>query len=33
MMSAVRKIEAQRDRDPEVRAHLEAIERKLASSD
>jgi chromosomal replication initiator protein len=29
-MSAVRKIESQRDHDPEVRAHLEAIERKLA---
>jgi chromosomal replication initiator protein len=33
VMSAVRKIETQRDRDPEVRAHLEAIERKLASGD
>jgi chromosomal replication initiator protein len=33
VMSAVRKIECQRDRDPEVRAHLEAIERKLAGSD
>ncbi len=32
VMSAVRKIENQRDKDPEVRAHLEAIERKLASS-
>ncbi|MFO0613251.1 MAG: chromosomal replication initiator protein DnaA [Polyangiaceae bacterium] len=30
VMSAVRKIEAQRDTDPEVRAHLEALERKLA---
>jgi len=30
VMSAVRKIEAQRDADPQVRAHLEAIERKLA---
>jgi len=29
-MSAVRKIETQRDDDPELRAHLEAIERKLA---
>jgi chromosomal replication initiator protein len=33
VMSAVRKIEHQRDRDPEVRAHIEAIERKLASGD
>jgi chromosomal replication initiator protein len=31
VMSAVRKIEAQRDTDPEVRAHLEALERKLAN--
>jgi chromosomal replication initiator protein len=30
VMSAVRKIEAQRNSDPQVRAHLEAIERKLA---
>ena len=30
VMSAVRKIEAQRDTDPEVRAHLEALEKKLA---
>ena len=30
VMSAVRKIEAQRELDPEVRAHLEALERKLA---
>jgi chromosomal replication initiator protein len=30
VMSAVRKIESQRDTDPQVRAHLEAIERKLA---
>jgi chromosomal replication initiator protein len=30
VMSAVRKIEAQRDTDPQVRAHLEALERKLA---
>jgi chromosomal replication initiator protein len=29
-MSAVRKIEAQRDSDPQVRAHLEALERRLA---
>jgi chromosomal replication initiator protein len=29
-MSAVRKIESQRDLDPQVRAHLEALERKLA---
>lgn len=30
VMSAVRKIETQREDDPTVRAHLEAIERKLA---
>jgi chromosomal replication initiator protein len=30
VMSAVRKIEAQRDTDPQVRAHLEALERRLA---
>jgi chromosomal replication initiator protein len=30
VMSAVRKIESARDLDPEVRAHLEALERKLA---
>jgi chromosomal replication initiator protein len=30
VMSAVRKIEAQRDSDPQVRAHIEALERKLA---
>ena len=30
VMSAVRKIEAQRDTDPQVRAHIEALERKLA---
>lgn len=30
VMSAVRKIEAQRDVDPQVRAHLEALEKKLA---
>jgi len=30
VMSAVRKIETQREDDPMVRAHLEAIERKLA---
>ena len=33
VMSAVRKVESLRDSSPEVRAHLEAIERKLASSD
>ena len=33
VMSAVRKVEALRARDPQVRAHLEAIERKLASSE
>lgn len=30
VMSAVRKIEAQRDADPQVRSHIEALERKLA---
>ena len=30
VMSAVRKIEAQRDSDPQVRAHIEALERRLA---
>ena len=30
VMSAVRKIETRREDDPDVRAHLEAIERKLA---
>ncbi len=30
VMSAVRKIEAQREADPGVRAHLEALEKKLA---
>jgi len=33
VMSAVRKVEALRTSDPEVRAHLEAIERKLGSTD
>jgi chromosomal replication initiator protein len=33
VMSAVRKIENQRDKDPEVRAHIEAIERKLATAE
>ena len=33
VMSAVRKVESLRDTSPEVRAHLEAIERKLASGD
>ncbi len=32
VMSAVRKIEAQRESDPQVRAHLEALERKLAEA-
>jgi chromosomal replication initiator protein len=31
VISAVRKVEALRSSDPEVRAHLEAIERKLGS--
>jgi chromosomal replication initiator protein len=30
VISAVRKIEAQRDSDPQVRAHIEALERRLA---
>jgi chromosomal replication initiator protein len=33
VMSAVRKVEELRGRDPEVRAHLEALERKLGSAD
>jgi chromosomal replication initiator protein len=33
VMSAVRKVESLRDSDAEVRAHLEAIERKLGSVD
>lgn len=33
VMSAVRKVEGLRDVDPEVRAHLEVLERKLGSSD
>jgi chromosomal replication initiator protein len=33
VMSAVRKVEVLRTTDPEVRAHLEAIERKLGSVD
>jgi chromosomal replication initiator protein len=32
VMSAVRKVEALRGSDPEVRAHLEALERKLGST-
>jgi chromosomal replication initiator protein len=32
VMSAVRRIEAQAEKDPEVKAHLEAIEHRLASS-
>jgi chromosomal replication initiator protein len=31
VMSAVRKVEALRVADPEVRAHLEALERKLGT--
>ena len=31
VISAVRKVEALRTSDPEVRAHLEALERKLGS--
>jgi chromosomal replication initiator protein len=33
VMSAVRKVESLRKRDPQVNAHLEAIERRLASSE
>lgn len=33
VMSAVRKVKALRGSDPEVRAHLEAIERKLGAAD
>jgi chromosomal replication initiator protein len=33
VMSAVRKVEALRAADPEVRAHLEAIEKKLGNAD
>jgi chromosomal replication initiator protein len=33
VMSAVRKIQEQRDHDPEVRAHLEALERRLAADE
>lgn len=33
VMSAVRKVEALRTSDPEVRAHLEALERKLGTTD
>ena len=33
VMSAVRKVEDLRQKDPEVRAHLEALERKLGASD
>ena len=33
VMSAVRKVEHLRSTDPEVRAHLEAIERKLGTND
>ncbi|MFO0675056.1 MAG: chromosomal replication initiator protein DnaA [Polyangiaceae bacterium] len=33
VMSAVRKVEALRDTDPEVRAHLEALEKKLGTAE
>jgi chromosomal replication initiator protein len=33
VMSAVRRIEAQAQKDPQVKAHLEAIEQRLAASD
>jgi chromosomal replication initiator protein len=33
VMSAVRKVEAMRDRDPELRAHLDEIERRLSSGE
>lgn len=33
VMSAVRKVDALKQSDPEVRAHLDAIERKLGAVD
>ena len=33
VISAVRRVEALKNSDPQVAAHLEAIEKKLASSD
>lgn len=33
VMSAVRKVEMQRKNDPEIRAHIEAIERRLSSGE
>jgi chromosomal replication initiator protein len=33
VISAVRKVEAMREKDPHVRAHLEAIEKRLANND
>jgi len=33
VMSAVRKVQELRTADPEVRAHLDALERKLGSLD
>jgi chromosomal replication initiator protein len=33
VISAVKRVESLRKRDPQVNAHLEAIERRLASSD
>jgi chromosomal replication initiator protein len=33
VMSAVRKVESLRERDPQVRAHLEAIEKRLGTGD
>src|SRR5690606_13128549 len=33
VMSAVRRVEALREKDPQVKAHLEAIEQRLASAD
>jgi hypothetical protein len=30
-MSAVRKVETMREQDPQVRAHLEAIEKRLSN--
>ena len=33
VMSAVRKVQAQRDKDPELRAQIEAIERRLTAGE
>ena len=33
VISAVRKVESLRERDPQVRAHLEAIEKRLSNGE